>query len=735
MTVTLSEDPERRVVIQVAHTPQGGATPDDYSMYRTGVGFDSGKTTNSFTVGANVDDVDDDGESVNLTFTSLPPGVTAGSVASSTVNITDDDTAGITVSKTTLTVDEGGSETYTVKLDTEPSDDVTVEIGGESGDISANPTSLTFTSSSWNTPQTVTLSAAEDLDAVDDRVALTHSASGGGYGSVTVTLAVTIADNDTPGVTVSPTELHISEGNSGQFSIVLATEPSETVTVTIGGHTGTDLSVPNTSLTFTTDDWNTPQTVTVSADEDVDAVPDDEVTLSHTLSGGDYAGVTADSVTVTIYENDPVIPPGEGPPNRIITYPPPAGVTVNPLELTISEGESGTYSVGLDAEPSSSVTVKVTVPEGADLTVSPDTLEFTGENWEDAQTVTVSTTEDDDAVSDGVGISHDITGGGYSITGAATVAVTIDDNDSASVTISPTELAVDEGGRATYTVVLDTEPSADVTVTIGGASGDVSTDLRTLTFTTDNWSAAQTVTVSAAEDDDAVADAAVMLTHTVSGGDYGSVTADSVTVTVTENDSPTLAVGDAEASEADGTVDFEVTLSTASSNEVTVDYATSDGTAAAGSDYTATTGTLTFTVGSSASQTISVPVTDDSVDEAETETFTLTLSGAVNASLAGGDDTLAVTGTISDDDDPQVTVSFEQSTYSVAEGGTVEVTVTLDKDPERTVSIPLTTTEQDGATSADYSGVPATSASVAGTRRRASASAPRPTTWTMTGRA
>ena len=96
------------------------------------------------------------------------------------MNITVDDTAGITVSKTTLTVDEGGSETYTVKLDTVPSDDVTVEIGGESGDISANHRSLTFTSSSWNTPQTVTLSAAEDLDAVDDRVALTHSASGGG---------------------------------------------------------------------------------------------------------------------------------------------------------------------------------------------------------------------------------------------------------------------------------------------------------------------------------------------------------------------------------------------------------------------------------------------------------------------------------------------------------------------------------------------------------------------------
>ena len=53
------------------------------------------------------------------------------------------------------------------------------------------------------------------------------------------------------------------------------------------------------------------------------------------------------------------------------------------------------------------------------------------------------------------------------------------------------------------------------------------------------------MTVTAAEDDDAVADAAVTLTHTVSGGDYAGVTADSVVVTIIENDAPTLAVADA----------------------------------------------------------------------------------------------------------------------------------------------------------------------------------------------
>ena len=94
---------------------------------------------------------------------------------------------------------------------------------------------------------------------------------------------------------------------------------------------------------------------------------------------------------------------------------------------------------------------------------------------------------------------------------------------------------------------------------------------------------------------------------------------------------------------------------------MTVGYATSDVTATEGDDYESTTGTLTFAASSVVSQTISVPVTDDTVDEDEEETFTLTLSNVQGASLSGGGSTLAVTGTITDDDDPAVTASFEQS--------------------------------------------------------------------------
>ena len=160
-----------------------------------------------------------------------------------------------------------------------------------------------------------------------------------------------------------------------------------------------------------------------------------------------------------------------------------------------------------------------------------------------------------------------------------------------------------------------------------------------------------------------------------------------MTVTIVEKDASVLSVSNAGAAEDGGNVVFTVSISAAAGEEVTVDYATSDVTATQGQDYESTTGTLTFAANSVASQTISVPVTDDTVDEDEEETFTLTLSNVKVASLAGGGETLAVTGTITDDDDPAVTASFKQSSYSVAEGGTVEVTVTLSADPEREVAV------------------------------------------------
>ncbi len=220
--------------------------------------------------------------------------------------------AGVTISTAALTVEEGASGAYTVKLDKAPSADVTVTVRGASGDVTVEGSPLTFTTANWNMAQTVTARAAEDPDtAADPDVTLTHSASGGGYGSVTIaSVVVSVTENDTPpattptppaadgSVTVTPTALRVSEGSSAAYTVVLDAEPSGDVTVTVGGASG-DVTVEPASLTFTTANWDTAQTVTVSAARDEDTT-DDTATLTHSASGGGYGSVTIDSVAVTV---------------------------------------------------------------------------------------------------------------------------------------------------------------------------------------------------------------------------------------------------------------------------------------------------------------------------------------------------------------------------------------------------------------------------------------------------
>ena len=122
-----------------------------------------------------------------------------------TVTVTDDETAGITVSPTSLPVNEGDTRTYTVALNTQPTGSVTVGISSNNTGVTVSSSSLTFTTGNWSTAQTITVTAAQDADAANDTAVLTHDPSGADYNSVSnVTLTVTVTDNDTAGITVSP---------------------------------------------------------------------------------------------------------------------------------------------------------------------------------------------------------------------------------------------------------------------------------------------------------------------------------------------------------------------------------------------------------------------------------------------------------------------------------------------------------------------------------------------------
>ena len=277
VTVTLSADPERTVVIPLTHTPQGNTTSTDYSGVPANVTFSTGDMSQTITFTATQDDVDDGGKSVLLAFgTTLPGGVSLGTTTTTTVSITDDDGAGVSVSESSLTIAEGSSGTYTIVLDSQPTADVTVTINDPSNtDVTAEPASLTFSSTDWNTPKTVTVNAAQDADADDETATVTHAVtstdskySGASASSVTVT----ITDDEVP-VTVSFGQANytVAEGDPVSVTVTLSADPERTVVIPLthtpqGNTTSTDYSGVPANVTFSTGDMS--QTITFTATQD-----------------------------------------------------------------------------------------------------------------------------------------------------------------------------------------------------------------------------------------------------------------------------------------------------------------------------------------------------------------------------------------------------------------------------------------------------------------------------------
>ena len=120
----------------------------------------------------------------------------------------------------------------------------------------------------------------------------------------------------------------------------------------------------------------------------------------------------------------------------------------------------------LTSKPTAAVTVTVGIPSGTDISVNNASLTFTASDWDEAQTVTVSAGQDDDALDDTAELRHGAQGGDYTGVQGPAVTVTVDANDMAAVLVSPTSLGITEGRSETYTVVLTSKPTTPVTVTV-----------------------------------------------------------------------------------------------------------------------------------------------------------------------------------------------------------------------------------------------------------------------------
>ena len=544
--------------------------------------------------------------------------------------------------------------------------------------------------------QTVTVSAAQDADDADETATITHtvaSAADTDYQGISADdVAVTLNDDAPETLTVNfeDAAYTATEGAAVDVTVTLSVDPERTVTIPIthtpqGGATSADYSGVPTNVTFNSGDTEKTFSFTATSDSAADAGESVKLTFG-TLPTGVSGGATNESI-VSIA--DLSVSFGQG------TY-------------TAAEGGSITVTVKLSVDPERTVTVPIThTPQdgatSADYSGVPTNVTFnSGDTEKTFSFAAASDGVDDDGESVKLTFGTLPTGVTAGTTNESVVSIT--DDDTAGVTITPTAVTVTEGGTVTYTVVLGSQPLGDVTVTVNDPTDntDVTADPASLTFTTTDWSVAQTVTVSAAQDADD-ADETATVTHTVASADdtaYEGFSADDVAVTLNDDAPETVTVNfeDAAYTATEGAaVDVTVTLNLDPERTVTIPINHTPQGGATSADYSGVPGNVTFNSGDT-EKTFSFTAASDSVADAG-ESVKLTF-GTLPTGVSGGATNESVVS-ITD-----LSVSFGQGTYTVAEGGSITVTVKLSVDPERTVTVPITHTPQDGATSADYSGVP-----------------------------
>ena len=508
----------------------------------------------------------------------------------------------------TPTVPEGSSTTFDVKLGAPPVTSETVTFSSPYAGASFSPASITFTNDNYNTAQTVTLSIADnDLE------------EGNTFGSTVVwsvygttgTFAYNITDNDTAAIVLSKTTTSVSEsGTTDSFTVVLTTDPATDVDISVTSADTGEATVSAAELAFTTNNWNTPQTVTVTGVND--GAVDGDITHNITLAVIDgQSDDTYDPVSNVVVQNT-------------TTDNDSAGFTVTQSGGSTGVAETGstdTFTVSLTAQPATDVVLSVTSGDTGEATVDKARLTFTNGNWNNAQTVTVTGVNDD--LDDGnisVTItlavvdadSHD----SYDNVANQTVAAVNTDNDTAGFTIAQSGGATtvtESGGTDDFTLVLNAQPASDVVLSVVSSdTGEVTTGSATVTFTNGNWDTPQSVTLTGVNDD--VDDGNVNSTITIavvdasSSNEFDNVADQSFTVANTDDDDAAFTVTPSATTVTEGaTVTVSVRLETAPTTNVMIDISTSDA-----SELSLSTVTVTFTAGNwSTTQQITLTAVDD----------------------------------------------------------------------------------------------------------------------------
>jgi len=224
---------------------------------------------------------------------------------------------GFTITPVTLSLSEAGeTATFTIVLDAQPTADVTLPLSVNGDRINLDLAQLTFTTTNWDQPQTVTVTGLDnDVDDGDQAATIITgdpSSADTRYNGASINpddISITVTDDDTVGFTLSETLVSVSEsGTTASFTVVLTSQPATNVVLQVASSNTSEATAAPATLTFTTTTWDTPQTVTITGIDDqvLDGDQTSTLTISVVANQSDdtFDGVSNQTVSVSTIDND-----------------------------------------------------------------------------------------------------------------------------------------------------------------------------------------------------------------------------------------------------------------------------------------------------------------------------------------------------------------------------------------------------------------------------------------------
>jgi hypothetical protein len=282
------------------------------------------------------------------------------------------------------TTNAGAATTFALALDTAPTANVAVTVSSSDTTCgTVSPMLVTFTPANWATPQSVSVTGVVSASALPARyfsISVQTSSTDPNYDAISSTLFTASVQNiNRANVQVTSSGLTTtSAGGTATFSVVLTSVPLATVVVALSSSNTSAGAISPAAMTFTTANWSTPQTATLTG---VTQTYADGYATSYQATVGPI--VSADAVYAAL-PSQTLIVSNQDNNTAAIQVSTTGGLTTSAL------GASTTFNVVLTCPPRASVTVPIVSSDATKGTASPSSLTFTTANWSTPQTVTIN---------------------------------------------------------------------------------------------------------------------------------------------------------------------------------------------------------------------------------------------------------------------------------------------------------------------------------------------------------